>query len=212
MELPREIMMMIAGYCDDKRLRSLRRVCREYANDLMLARIFAKKWNWERVVRSGKVSAEFLVKNRMMLKRATFRNMVCQWQKLPESLMSDWPQLFNWGHISRYQTLTPEFISRHAAKLNWNLMSKYQDLTEDLMVTYHDRLTWRYIWMYQTLSEPFIEKFMGKLGMCGRTKISKFQALTEPFIEKHWRQLNKHELKSNPYLKVSKEYRKKLRS
>jgi hypothetical protein len=67
--------------------------------------------------------------------------------------------------ISKYQTLSMDFISKYADKLNWKLLSEHQKLSEQIIEKFHDKVYWKYISQHQHLREQFIRKHIKLLDI-----------------------------------------------
>ena len=99
-----------------------------------------------------KIKEKYLVKEIMSLKRQL------EWCDKINFFDNDWDL------ISRYITLSEEFMDLYEDKINWNMVSKFQRLSEDFIRKYQDRLNWTYISTYQKLSEKFIIEFRYKVN------------------------------------------------
>ena len=64
-----------------------------------------------------------------------------------------------WGWISKYQTLSEDFIREFQYKVNWNWISECQTLSEDFIREFRNEVDWEYIHEYQThLSKEALER------------------------------------------------------
>ncbi len=82
--------------------------------------------------------------------------------------------LGNWdteyGSISIYKRLPPEFIDEFADKLDWYNLCEHQVLPEWLLNKHKIKLNWGQISMYQNLSQTFIEENRNMLNMIKLSK------------------------------------------
>ena len=69
------------------------------------------------------------------------------------------PQDQDWTHISKYQTLSEDFIREFKDKVDWIYISIHQTLSEDFIREFKDLVNWINISGSQTLSEDFIREF-----------------------------------------------------
>jgi len=93
-----------------------------------------------------------------------------------------------WSFVSRYGSLSEDFIRKFQDKVYWYNISYYQKLSESLIREFKDKVNWSYISEYQKLSESFIREFQDKVNW---TRISSYQKLSESFIREfkhkvHW--------------------------
>ena len=51
----------------------------------------------------------------------------------------------DWYYISRYQTLSEEFIEKHCDEVNWWYILEYQKLSESFIEKHSDKVNWEYI-------------------------------------------------------------------
>jgi hypothetical protein len=70
----------------------------------------------------------------------------------------------DWYYISRYQTLSEDFIREFQDKIYWEFISWYQKLSEEFIKEFQDKVDWYYISGYQKLSEDFIRQFQDKVN------------------------------------------------
>ena len=96
-------------------------------------------------------------------------------EKLNELISRD-----DWVSISKYKTLSEDFIREFKDKVDWKWISIYQTLSEDFIREFQDKVNWFWISCEQTLSEDFIREFQDKVNWEG---ISKKQILSESFIK-----------------------------
>jgi hypothetical protein len=73
-----------------------------------------------------------------------------------KKILGDWK--VDYGGLSVYTKLTPEFIDEYADKLDWYNLCEHQQLPEWLLNKHKDRLNWGQISLYQALSPQFIQE------------------------------------------------------
>ena len=80
----------------------------------------------------------------------------------------EWNQIIednegNWKEISKFQTLSEEFISDNSRSVDWKYISMCQKLSEDFIENHSDLVDWYIILEYQELSDEFRNKWNHKL-------------------------------------------------
>ena len=69
----------------------------------------------------------------------------------------------DWGKISRYQTLSEDFVRDFKDKVDWLDISIHQTLSENFIIEFQDRICWWRILRFQLLSEDFKSKFQDRI-------------------------------------------------
>lgn len=105
---------------------------------------------------------------------------ISKYQTITDTIYKEKKNSIDWKLASRNKL--PEYILREMKDMfNWDLISKKQKLNEKFLIDHSDYLNWDLVARYQELSMPFIERFIRKLP----TKvISKYQDLTPEIIVK----------------------------
>jgi len=73
--------------------------------------------------------------------------------------MREHADVIDWTTVSKFQTLSIDFIIEFEDSVNWELVSQYQTLTEDVIAQNYHRVTWCFISQYQVMSDDFIRKW-----------------------------------------------------
>lgn len=98
-------------------------------------------------------------------------NWIFRFQKVSEQFIEKHFSVNSLYDICQYQTLSEDFIRRHAddinnsmygGKVDWKLISQYQKLSEQFMRDFNHKLDWHVLPKYQTMSDKFIKEFRGK--------------------------------------------------
>jgi hypothetical protein len=120
----------------------------------------------------------------------------------------------NWWRVSKYQSLTEDFMRKFEGKLNWDVISQYQILSEKFMAEFEDKVSWNKICQYQRLSEGFIKQFKDKMvwhTICEHQKlsedfmiafadkinwekVSQFQKMSLSFMEEMWSKVDRKKI------------------
>lgn len=88
-----------------------------------------------------------------------------------------------WKNVSKYQSLSPDFIDLFSLNLYWPYILKYQNVPEYLIEKYGSKLDWKNdVSLVNKLSEKFIIEHHNKLSPIN---ISKYQTLSEKFIRQY---------------------------
>jgi len=119
----------------------------------------------------------------------------------PDSLNYDNLTENEWSNISRYGSLSDDFIREFQDKLDWSNISYYQKLSESIIREFKDKVNWFYITFYQILSESFIIEFKDKVNW---QNISQNQKLSEELIREFKDQVNWYWISS--FQKLSEEF------
>jgi hypothetical protein len=94
--------------------------------------------------------------------------------------------LGNWnteyGSLSIYTRLTPEFIDEYADKLDWFNLCEHQVLPEWLLNKHKDKLNWGQVSMYQNLSQTFIDENRNMLNMIKLSQNKAMSSKSLPFM------------------------------
>ena len=101
-----------------------------------------------------------------------------------KNILGDWK--VDYGGLSVYTKLTPEFIEEYADKLDWYNLCEHQVLPEWLLNKYKDRLNWGQVSLYQALSPEFIKENSNMLNhvKLGQNKNKTLRAGLEPAISR----------------------------
>lgn len=73
---------------------------------------------------------------------------------IPENILAD-----SWYNISRFQTLSEEFMREYSDKINWTEISARQRLSEEFIREFEDRFYWDDIFRHQNISVGFALEF-----------------------------------------------------
>ena len=119
----------------------------------------------------------------------------------PDSLNYDNLTENEWSNISRYGSLSDDFIREFQDKLDWSNISYYQKLSESIIREFKDKVNWFYITFYQILSESFIIEFLDYVNW---QNISQNQKLSEELIREFKDQVNWYWISS--FQKLSEEF------
>ena len=65
---------------------------------------------------------------------------------------------WNWPCISRFLTMSCDFMEEFSEKLNWSFISRFQQLPDELIERFRDRLDWETISYSQDFSEEFMKR------------------------------------------------------
>ena len=129
-------------------------------------------------------------------------NWISRYNTLSEEFIEEFADKVNWYCISVHQKLSESFIRKHADKVNWSAISSTQTLSEDFIREFQDKVVWYNISAYQKLSESFIREYQHKVvWYC----ISKYQKLSESFIrefqdEVHWNKISIYQKLSESFI------------
>ncbi len=70
-----------------------------------------------------------------------------------------------WGLLSRYYTLSEDFIREFKDKINWGIISIFQNLSESFMREFQNKINWHYISIFRKSSKNFIKEFKDELEL-----------------------------------------------
>jgi hypothetical protein len=128
-------------------------------------------------------------------------NYISRYQTLSEDFIREFQDKIDWYYISCYQKLSEDFIREFKNKVNWNMISFYQKLSEDFIREFQDKLNWEYIRYNEELqvSDKFCEEFDQKLCCDNEWRINrKFHRVLGPAYENEfWYRGQKAENVSN---------------
>ncbi len=93
----------------------------------------------------------------------------------------------DWYCISKYYSLSEDFIREFQHKVDWKWISEKQTLSEDFIREFQHKLDWQYISEKQTLSEDFIREFENRVKW---NRVSRNQALSGDFIREFQHKVN----------------------
>ena len=127
---------------------------------------------------------------------------ISKFQTLSEEFIEKHIDKVYWGNISINQKLSESFIERNIGEIEWDWISGYQKLSESFIGKHKDKVNWYNISKHQTLSEEFIEKHIDKVYWY---YISIYQKLSEEFIEKHidkvdWGNISQYQTLSEEFI------------
>ena len=128
---------------------------------------------------------------------------ISKYQTLSENFIREFKDKVEWDWISIYQKLSEDFIKEFQNKVDWIEISANQILSEDFIREFQDKVYWDHISGWQTLSEDFIRKFQDRLDWIS---ISIFQILSEEFIREfqdkvEWQTISEYQTFSNDFIK-----------
>jgi hypothetical protein len=72
----------------------------------------------------------------------------------------------DWIDISKYQSLSEDFIREFQDKVNWKWISKYSNLSEDFILEFKNKVNWNAIMIieFPNLTKEFTMEFKSKTG------------------------------------------------
>jgi hypothetical protein len=130
-------------------------------------------------------------------------NYISRYQTLSEDFIREFQDKIDWYYISCYQKLSEDFIREFQNKVDWDNISYYQKLSEDFIREFQNKVDWKSISLKQTLSEDFIREFKNKVDWyC----ISCYQKLSEDFIREFKNKVNWFYISYNINLQVSDKF------
>ncbi len=105
--------------------------------------VFAQYIDWSLVLRTHMLSVP-MIQYMMKINVWTLYDLecLCQYQIVPENILEEYPDYFNWTIACKYQRFSQEFMTRNAERLDWIEVSKNQ------------HLSWAF---YQLFSKKFID-------------------------------------------------------
>lgn len=115
---------------------------------------------------------------------------------------------FDWDQISKWKSLSIDFLREFKDKLNWQAITGNSSFSEDMMNEFRDKVDWKKLASDHYLSNDFIRKHRDRFDW---ERISYFQDLNEEFVEEMedyivWNWFNPTK---STYSKYSKEFKKK---
>ena len=130
-------------------------------------------------------------------------NWISRYNTLSEEFIEEFADKVNWYCISVHQKLSESFIRKHADKVNWSAISSTQTLSEDFIREFQSKVSWNSISVFQKLSEDFIREFQDKVVWYN---ISAYQKLSESFIREYqhkvvWYCISKYQKLSESFIR-----------
>jgi len=118
---------------------------------------------------------------------------LARYKPVDEHILTTHWRKFDIRTVSKYQTLSEDFIRKKALYLHWQFICR-KPLTEAFLNEQHEHLDWSAVARYQKLSEAFILRhiFHFKDHQQRTADLCQYQELSEDFItkHKHWLNLN----------------------
>ena len=133
-------------------------------------------------------------------------NRISRYNTLSEEFIEEFADKVNWSTISYAQTLSEDFIRKFQHKMDWYYISAFQKLSEDFIREYQHKVNWYGISMCQKLSEDFMREFQDKVDW---KYISEYQKLSEDFISKFQDKVDWHCI--SKYQKLSEDFISELK-
>jgi len=126
---------------------------------------------------------------------------VSKFRSLSDDFIKKYQDKLDWIGISSNQILSESFIREFQDKVDWSYISTDQKLSEDFIREFKDKLDWYWISYKQKLSESFIREFQDKVDW---DDISRYQKLSEDFIKEFKHKVNWSRI--SRYQKLSEEF------
>lgn len=141
--------------------------------------------NIDVLCKNFKFEDEFLIANWSLVDT----NMLLQYQRLPIQVLYTVAETINrernhryWAYMSRYQTLTIQFIDQYVEYVDWMELSRNKDsLTMQVIERYADKLIWPEVTTHGIL-ESVIKRFKRHLTVVCWSNITFFTKLSDEFI------------------------------